>query len=405
MNKVVSILLILLFGFSAMAQDQAVEGKKIFQQNCSSCHKIDGKLIGPPLDEALDQWGGDKAAMYTWIRNWAQAVEEGHPRAIEVQNYDPSAMTMFPQLSDEDIDKIFAYVDNPSAAGDSAPAAALGDDVKAGGARSINWVLLGLLLLFILLALILSQVSDNLARLVAQQDGEPLPTQKSLFEKLVNKKTLGLLALLATGFIGFTAYKNAAMLGRSKGYQPTQPIAFSHKLHAGTLQIDCQYCHTSAAVSKQASIPATNVCMNCHKGVQEGPTTGTNEISKIYAAAGFNPETMQYDKESTGPVEWIRIHNLPDHVYFNHSQHVTAGNIECQTCHGPIEEMEVVEQNSDLSMGWCIDCHRNTKVQFTENAYYDDLFEEYHDKIAAGEKDFFVTVEKIGGTECQKCHY
>ena len=403
MNRVVSIIIILFFSWSAIAQDMAIEGKKLFQQNCSSCHKIDAPLIGPQLDEALDNWDGDTQAMYQWVRNWSESVAAGHPRALEVQDYDPSAMTLFPQLSDEDIDAIFAYVDNPAAAGETVSADTEG--VSGTDTPKVNWFLVGLLLLFIVIALILSQVSDNLENLVAQREGKQPVRTKTLSQKLINKQVLSILALVAVGVIGFVAYKNAAMLGRTKGYQPTQPVAFSHKLHAGTLEIDCQYCHTSAAVSKMASIPATNVCMNCHKGVQEGPNGDTGEIAKIYASAGFNPETLQYDKEPEGPIEWVRMHNLPDHVFFSHAQHVTVGKIECQTCHGPIEEMDVVEQNSDLSMGWCIDCHRETKVQFTQNAYYEELFEEYHDKIAAGDKDFFVTVEKIGGTECQKCHY
>lgn len=408
MNKIVLLITLLFLSMPIYSQDaQAVEGQKLFLSNCSSCHKIDSKLIGPPMNEALENWGGDKEGMYTWIRNWSQAVDEGYPRAIEVQDYDPSAMTLFPQLSDEDIDAIFAYVDNPSAAqapGEAASAASGSETPKTGWA-SVNWLLVGLLILFIIIALILSQVSDNLERMVAEKEGEAVGEQKPLFQRVFNKNVVSLIALIATGVIGFVAYNNAASLGRSKGYQPKQPIDFSHKLHAGTLEIDCQYCHTSAAVSKQASIPSTNVCMNCHKGVQEGPSGEKKEIAKIYAAAGFNPETLEYDKAPGGPVEWVRLHNLPDHVFFSHAQHVTAGQIECQTCHGPVEEMEVLQQHSDLSMGWCIDCHRNTEVQFTENAYYEQLFEEYHDKIAAGEEDFMVTVEKIGGTECQKCHY
>ena len=408
MNKIVSLIIILLFALPSFSQDQqVVEGQKLFQTNCSSCHKVDSKLIGPPLNEALEQWDGDKEAMYLWVKNWSEAVEAGHPRAIEVQDYDPSAMTLFPQLTDEDIDKIFAYVDNPSAAAAPGEAAAGGGESaepKTGWA-SINWLLVGLLILFVIIALILSQVSDNLERMVAEKEGEQVGKQVPLIQRIFNKQVVGLLSLISVAVIGFIAYNNAAALGRSKGYQPEQPIAFSHKLHAGTLEIDCQYCHTSAAVSKSATIPASNVCMNCHKGVQEGTQTGTQEIEKIYEATGFNPQTLQYDQEAKGPVEWVRIHNLPDHVFFSHAQHVTAGGIECQTCHGPVEEMEVLEQNSDLSMGWCIDCHRNTEVQFTDNAYYENLFEEYHDKIAAEDEDFMVTVEKIGGTECQKCHY
>ncbi len=403
MSKILSVGILVLISLVSFAQD-AANGEKLFKQNCSACHKVDKKLIGPPLNEALDNWGGDREAMYSWVRNWQKAVDAGYPRAVEVQNYDPSAMNLFPQLGDDQLNDIWAYVDNPNYAGGETAAPAEDSATPKSGWAKINWLLVGIVFFFIILALMLTNLSQNMERLVAEERGEQVE-RKSLWATVFNKKVMTALSLIAFCVIGVVAYNSAANLGRTKGYAPVQPIKYSHKLHAGTLGIECQYCHTPAAQGKQATIPAVNVCMNCHKSVSEGTKTGTVEIQKIYDAAGFNPETLQYDRESTGPVEWVRIHNLPDHVYFNHSQHVTAGKIECQTCHGPIQEMEVVQQNADLGMGWCIDCHRNTKVQFTENAYYDDLFKEYHDKLDAGDKDFFVTVEKIGGTECQKCHY
>lgn len=399
MNKLVSILLLVLFSVTTFAQD----GEKLFKQNCSACHKVDKDGIGPALQGALDRWGGDKEAMYLWVKNWSKAVDAGYPRAVEVQSYDPSAMNKFPQLADADIDAIFAYVENPvsSTGGGDIPVTTGSDGSKN---NMLNWILLGILAVFVLLALILAQISANLERVVAEKEGEELPEAKPLFARIFNQTTMMVLSLIAMGVIGFVVYHSAANLGRTKGYAPKQPIAFSHQLHAGTLEIDCQYCHTSAAVSKSASIPATNVCMNCHNAVNEGPKTGSKEIAKIYEASGWDPDKREYANEPKGPVEWVRLHNLPDHVFFSHAQHVTAGNIECQTCHGEVQEMEVVQQHSSLSMGWCIDCHRNTKVQFTENAYYADLFEEYHEKMKDDE-NFMVTVEKIGGTECQKCHY
>ncbi|RMG75013.1 MAG: cytochrome C, partial [Bacteroidetes bacterium] len=168
-------------------------------------------------------------------------------------------------------------------------------------------------------------------------------------------------------------------------YMPEQPIKFSHKTHAGTYQINCQYCHSGASKSKSAWIPSVNVCMNCHKAIQQGAQYGTEEIAKIYEAAGYDPNEAAYTKEPQ-PIEWVRIHNLPDHAYFNHAQHVTVGNIECQTCHGPVEEMEVVYQYSNLGMGWCISCHRQEKVK------------------SLGETTPY-TVEDMGGLNCARCHY
>lgn len=127
-----------------------------------------------------------------------------------------------------------------------------------------------------------------------------------------------------------------------KGYQPTQPIAYSHKLHAGDLGIDCKYCHFGAEKSKHAGVPPVNVCLNCHKMVKPD----SPEIKKIHEA--YN---------SGKSIEWIRIHKLPDFVAFDHSRHVNRG-VACQTCHGNIQEMEVVKQENTLAMGWCVNCHR-----------------------------------------------
>jgi len=403
---ILSFILITVVSLTSFSQD-AANGETLFKQKCGACHRIDKKLIGPPLNEALANWGNDRAAMYEWVRNWQDAVDAGYPRAVEVVDYDPSAMNLFPELTDEDLDDIWAYIENPIiAGGETQGGGGGGIDTPTG----INWLMLGILSLFIILALVLAAVTQNLERLVASKDGTVLPEREPFFQRIFNKKAMSFLALLAFTIIGFTAYKSAANLGRTKGYAPTQPLSYSHKLHAGQLGIECQYCHTAAATSKSASIPSVNKCMNCHKGIDIETLTekGKEDVQKIWAATGFNPETQAYDLEPTGPIEWVRLHNLPDHVYFNHAQHVTAGQIECQTCHGTIEEMEVVEQHSNLSMGWCIDCHRETKVQFEQNAYYDNLYEEYHEKLENEDgkyKDFFVSVEKIGGTECQKCHY
>ena len=248
-------------------------------------------------------------------------------------------------------------------------------------------------------------------------------------------------------------------MGRMQGYQPDQPIKFSHTTHAGLHKIDCQYCHDGARRSKQSVIPAANTCMNCHKAIKVGSKYGTAELTKIYASIGFNPNDDKYidnysnlseadlekiykewignsymktnsltsmdDKgkrevekqwavlkasmtsetkpKIQGPIEWVRIHNLPDHVYFNHAQHVAVGKVACQQCHGKVEQMDVVKQYSSLSMGWCINCHRETEVKFADNAYYDS-YKRYHDELKSGNREK-VTVEDIGGLECQKCHY
>ena len=152
-------------------------------------------------------------------------------------------------------------------------------------------------------------------------------------------------------------------IGISQGYQPDQPIAYSHKLHAGEMQISCIYCHSGAERGKTAGIPSANVCMNCHKFVRKGPTTGTAEIAKIYKALDYDPDKGTYGPNQK-PIQWVRVHNLPDFAYFNHSQHFVVGKIACQTCHGQVQDsMTVAMQYSPLTMQWCINCHRDDKSE------------------------------------------
>ncbi len=215
----------------------------------------------------------------------------------------------------------------------------------------------------------------------------------TLFKKIKWRAIPILIILFSTVWVTKMIAEEAINLGRSEGYAPLQPIKFSHKVHVEENQIDCQYCHHLADHSKSAGIPGSNVCLNCHELVREGTHSGRFEINKIHAAV-----------DSGMPVEWIRVHRLPDFVYFNHAQHVEVGNIDCQECHGAVEEMHVLEQYSDLSMGWCLDCHRSRGVEFTENDYYGMTFEKYHEQIVSGEMDS-VLVDQVGGSNCMKCHY
>jgi len=208
--------------------------------------------------------------------------------------------------------------------------------------------------------------------------------------------------LIGSILLVFNIFNGAINLGRSQGYAPDQPIKFSHALHVGQNQIECQYCHTGVEKSRHASIPGTQICMNCHKYVQQGPKFGKDEIAKIYDYSGWDPDKGKFVKAPKN-IEWVKIHNLPDHVYFNHSQHVKVGGIDCKTCHGKVEEYEVMKQFAPLSMGWCINCHRQTEVKFADNNYY-SIFQKYKAELKKGTKAK-VTVADIGGTECQKCHY
>jgi hypothetical protein len=211
--------------------------------------------------------------------------------------------------------------------------------------------------------------------------------------KRLKRRWINYVILLTTTiFITNTLVVNALSLGRSRDYSPTQPVKFSHAVHAGQNGTDCIYCHSSAPFSKSAGIPPVNVCMNCHLMVRNGTRSGVFEISKIISSY-----------ENKKPFEWIKVHNLPDHVFFSHAQHVTAGGVNCTECHGNVKEMNVIKQISDLSMGWCINCHRTKKIDFHDNQFYSQ-YRDLAEKLKKGEIDS-VTVSMVGGRECMKCHY
>ena len=217
-----------------------------------------------------------------------------------------------------------------------------------------------------------------------------------------------ILLLLSSAYF---AYGYMMQIGVDQGYMPIQPIHYSHKIHAGENQIECQYCHSSARISKHSGIPSLNVCMNCHENIadyngeedlEKGYTKDfyTNEIKKLYKAVGWDEETQSYTGD-TEPVKWVRIHNWPDFVYFNHAQHVSVAGIDCQKCHGPVEEMEILYQYSPLTMGWCINCHRDSNIKVKDNEYYTKIHEELSKKYGVEE----LSIAQMGGLECGKCHY
>jgi cytochrome c2 len=385
------------------------EGKTLFKSNCASCHNPVADGTGPALEGVSKRWedAGDFKGkpgaqwLHTWILNWHDAVDAGYKYAVDMSKSRPAEMNVFKGvLKDEDIDKILLYVENSKAFG--APTTTKADNPSApgnGGNESSNTPLYLFVAFLFVLVLILIGVTNRLDKIIDEKHGRVSePTVP--FWKRPNFIVAAILILIVWG--GYITVDATVHLGRQQGYQPDQPIRFSHALHAGTHKIDCQYCHSTAYKGKASNIPSLNTCMNCHKQVSKGPKYGTEEIAKIYDAVGWDPASKTYSKPAK-PVEWVRIHNLPDHVYFNHAQHVNAGKVQCQTCHGPIETMEQVSQYAPLSMGWCINCHRNTEVQFASNNYY-TTYEKLHEDLK-NKKISKVTVETIGGTECQKCHY
>jgi len=375
------------------------EGESLFKGNCASCHKINQKLVGPALDGV---W--DRAPSLDWIVSFVQnsqkMIQSGDEYAVNLyEEYNQTQMTAFPTFTRDQILNIVGYVKDQAENQAAAPAAAgdgqAGDVAAQPGATVsptyLNAIMIGLVIVLVLILVVLVLITTVLQKYLrqrddlAEEDREIVESSTSLSKAFTSKPVIFLATFLFTAVAFKVVINQLYAVGIQKGYAPEQPIAFSHQLHAGQYEIDCQYCHTGVRKSKSANIPSPNICMNCHSAI----LTESPEIQKIYAAVDNNQ-----------PIEWVRVHNLPDLAYFNHAQHVNVGNIECQTCHGPIEEMEVVEQYALLTMGWCIDCHRKTEVNTEGNAYYDKLVE-LHDEASKES----LKVEDIGGLECSKCHY
>ncbi len=394
--------------FNAIAQANIEEGEKLFKQNCAQCHSVGtNKVVGPGLQGVADrvpkpaeEW------LIKWIKNSTAMIKAGDAYAVKIfEEYNKSVMPS-QALTDDQIKNVLAYIANPPAKkgpADAAPAAQAA--APADNSQAVMVFLAVLIVIFLILITTLSGVKKNLEKLIRERDGKPEPVALPWFDATkhwarTNKKlvALGLLVLVAVG--SKAAWDGMMGIGVHEGYMPEQPIFFSHKIHAGQNGIACQYCHSGVEKSKVSNVPSANVCMNCHKAIQEGAITGKDEIAKIYKALDYNPETGTYGSNPT-PIKWVKVHNLPDHVYFNHAQHVTVGKQECGNCHGAIEKMDTVYQASPLTMGWCIDCHRKTEVKMEGNPYYDEL----HAKLAAKYKGQPITVDKMGGIECGKCHY
>jgi mono/diheme cytochrome c family protein len=403
---------------SATHAQDVVEGRKIFKDKCASCHQLDRNSTGPALTPKLTEL--DEAFAIKWIRNWKALVDAGDKTAIEAAKFSPAEMTTFPTLTDDQIKNVIAYAKagEPKKEGDKPV------EVASEGVSDFSIAGIALIILIsIAVLVVLGRAVKMLERLILKKQGVEVVEEESLSFGVATRKMFKnkkfvmffvLCLIIALGSFGWMGMWNT---GVHTGYQPVQPIKFSHELHAGVNQIDCQYCHSGAFKSKNASIPSVNVCMNCHKSVQATEKYNgeiSPEIQKIYAAIGYDPNTMTYDKSKEKPVEWVRVHNLPDFAYFNHSQHVVVGEEAirkekglqpnepvCFACHGPVDTMEEIYQYSPLTMKWCINCHKDAEISGKDNAFYTKVIET-HEKIKKGEK---ITPAALGGLECGKCHY
>ncbi|MDJ1500743.1 cytochrome c3 family protein [Xanthocytophaga agilis] len=383
---------------AASGGGDAAAGEALFKNNCAACHAAsDEVVVGPGLKGVMTRVP-NKDWVYKWVKNSSAVIASGDAYGNQIFNkYNKLQMQSFPDLQNADIDNILAYVES------AATAAPTADQAKAdgqGGATAapaesglstqyFTIILVALLVVLALVLLVLIMIISLLTKFLSNrkdlsdEDRELLEQRTDIGKVLQSAVVKGAVLIIAVLLLGKIGLDSVMRIGIAQGYAPKQPISYSHKLHAGEYKINCAYCHTSVYKGKNASIPSANICMNCHSVIKNS----SPEIKKLYTAI-----------ENNQPIEWIRVHNLPDHAYFNHSQHTNVGGLACQNCHGDIEKMEVVEQVAPLTMGWCIDCHRKTEVNTKGNAYYDKL-------VAIHASKEPMKVATIGGIECSKCHY
>ena len=385
------------------SEEAIAEGQTLYSNNCAQCHEIHSRSVGPALANVTErrptEW------LINFIRNSQKVIQSGDEYAVQLYNeYNKTVMPPH-DFSDQEILNILAWIQQESTKPTEEETAAADGVATEGQATApaspyVNVILIGILvvlvLILVVLALIISVLTKYLGQRddLAEEDKEEIKSPKVDIKKtLTSKPVLFLAVFIFAAIAGKVVIDSLYTVGVYTGYAPDQPVWFSHKIHAGQYQIDCNYCHTSVYESASANIPSVNICMNCHNpekgGIVEGTITGNTQLNKVI-------EAYQNDV----PIEWVRVHNLPDLAYFNHAQHANVGGIECQTCHGAVEEMDVIQQVSTLTMGWCIDCHRSTEISTEDNAYYDKLVEIHSEK-----GNLPMTVEDIGGTECSKCHY
>ena len=399
-------------GFPGIPTEQAAitAGEKIFKGNCATCHEIHKDKIGPALAGVYNRVPEPQLEwIYAFVKNSTKVINSGDEYAANLyKTWKNTQMTPFSSYKNEQIDNVLAYIQSETIKGppvnkeDVTTKGVPSDNTAGVDSTYVTTVMVILVIVLLLILVVLGLMVNILTKVLKDKedldeaDAEVVNQRFDLGKFFKSNGVIGLLVFIMVALGMKAGIDGLFTVGVQQNYQPNQPIAFSHKIHAGQYEIDCQYCHTGVRKAKSANIPSANICMNCHSAIK----TESPEIKKIYAAIDYNPETLEYGN-NTKPIEWVRVHNLPDLAYFNHSQHVQVGGLECETCHGEIKEMEVVYQYSPLTMGWCINCHRETNVNSKGNGYYNKLVELHEDNNGKTP----MKVEDIGGLECSKCHY
>jgi mono/diheme cytochrome c family protein len=422
--------------FSANAQD----GEGLFKSKCATCHQPHKDNTGPKLYDVRTRWAegaGDDKAIYKWVNNWESAAAT-IKYAKEVSGWAPnSAMTQFPDLTEEQITAIFDYVDaQPDPATLTAGASNDGGGAITEEESSNQWIWILCGVIFITIIMAVGGVRRQLKIVTSEAEGKPVKHGMTYTEEFrtwawKNRKFAGFIGAILFISLLVSLFLGLYSIGTVENYQPSQPIDFPHSVHAGTNGIDCKYCHNTVTESRTASLPSVNVCMNCHKQVNGTTSEQQEKINKIYEAAGWDKEGAGKYTGKTKEIVWNKVHVLPDHVYFNHQQHVVVGQLDCKQCHGdmtkqketqkvwPVEELNKIEGNvqltaKTLTMGWCIECHATKEISAgpldtKEDGYYNEI----HKRLVDNDKTLYesylkdgkVTVSELGGWECAKCHY
>ncbi|TNE72569.1 MAG: c-type cytochrome [Bacteroidetes bacterium] len=431
----------LIAAFALTASPMSIaQGDALFKAKCATCHQVFKDGTGPKLYEVRKKWeagGAEPEAIFQWVKNWQVAVAK-YDYAKSVESWSPSAMSTFPDLTDDQITSIFDWIDSQVEGGDAAGGATAQTTAVEGVEEESNltWVWVIMAIIFVTIVLAIGGVRRQLKAAAADADGESFDPGMSYGEEFKqwawkNRKYVGLAGLVIVICVVVTLFLGLYTIGVVEDYQPSQPIAFPHATHAGINGIDCKYCHNSVTKSRSAGLPTVNVCMNCHKQINGRTPEQQEKIAAIYEAAGWNPEGAGKYTGDTKPIVWNKVHVLPDHVYFSHKQHVVVGNVDCKQCHGdmtkmvetakvqPVEELNKVDGNikltkATLTMGWCIECHKEKEVSLgaldtKKDGYYDEI----HKRLMNNDKKLYekyledgkVTVSELGGWECAKCHY
>jgi cytochrome c2 len=387
-------------------------GQKVFKANCALCHSLGTTIVtGPGLQDVTKRVPQPYAEwMHKWIKNNAAVLKSGDAYATKLfADNAQKAMTVFDgTLTDAQIDDVIAFLANPpkETAVASTGGTTTGDNGTTEKKGGNGWIVLIIVGILLVLTTVLRTVRKSLQAVVNEKSGEPVEADGNVWQDIkrwISNHKSRFAVIVIFFFAVSTVYGWEYLWGIdvTPGYQPSQPINFMHKVHAGDNGINCIYCHSGAEKGKVAGIPTLNVCMNCHKGIQGSTPEYQKEIAKIYSAVGWDPAKADYTNPPH-PVQWNRVHSLPDFAYFNHSQHVVVGKLECEKCHGDVKTFTTDKQFAPLTMGWCIDCHRATPVQMEGNGYYAKLHQAIKKNFGEDKK---VTEADMGGLECGKCHY